>query len=113
MIGRANLAADPGLATLPGQLERRQELDGILAAWSGSRPGLEAEAAFQGAGVAAYRVVSGKECLADPRLVARGHFVPIDHLHGPRLVENARVVFARTPARIERPADLAAAEALE
>jgi crotonobetainyl-CoA:carnitine CoA-transferase CaiB-like acyl-CoA transferase len=51
-------------------------------------------------------LVDGPQCLAHPQLVERGHFVEIDHPLGRRLVENARVQFSRTPARIDRPSPL-------
>ena len=136
VIGRPDLAAQPDLATAVGRHARRHELDDELAHWSAGRDGAEVEAAFQRAGVAAHRLVSDVECVDDPQLAARGHFVQFDHPLGRRLVENTRVRCSRTPGSVQRSspllgehtfeiltevlgydgdriADLAAAEALE
>lgn len=106
VLGREDLAQDPTLQGVAGRLARAAELDEIVAAWTAGRSGAEVEATCQAAGVAAHVLVSGPECLADPQLVHRGHFVEIDHPMGRRLVESARVRFSRTPARIDRPSPL-------
>ncbi|MCC6438400.1 MAG: CoA transferase [Acidimicrobiales bacterium] len=106
VLGRADLAADPSLATAARRHARRAELDAVIAAWTAARPAEEAQAAFLAAGVAAQRLVDGPGALAHPQVVHRGHFVEFDHPHGRRLVEAARVVFSRTPARVDRSSPL-------
>lgn len=105
-IGRPDLAADPDLATAAGRLARQAELDEAVAAWTTGRDGLEVEQVLQAAGVAAHRLVTGMECLADPQLVHRDHFVEFDHPLGRRLVERARVRFSRVPAGVDRSSPL-------
>ncbi|MGD9750693.1 MAG: CaiB/BaiF CoA transferase family protein [Acidimicrobiia bacterium] len=106
VVGREDLAADPALATAAGRHARRAELDAVVAAWTATREPAEAERAFLDAGVAAQRLVDGPAALAHPQVVARHHFVEFDHPHGRRLAENARVVFSRTPARVDRSSPL-------
>ena len=135
-IGRADLAADATLATGAGRLARQAELDGAVAAWTSARTPAEAERELQAVGLAARFVPTGPECMADPQLVHRRHFVELDHPERRCVVENARVRLSRTPARVDvrapmsgehtfevlsdllgydvdRIADLAATEALE
>ncbi len=136
VIGRSDLAADPALVTAAGRLSRRAELDEAVGAWTAGRSGADAQTQLLAAGVTAQSLLTGAECLADPQLVHRQHFVDLDHPERRCIVENARVLFSRTPAQVtqrapmlgehtfdvltdilgydvDRIADLAAAEVLE
>jgi crotonobetainyl-CoA:carnitine CoA-transferase CaiB-like acyl-CoA transferase len=138
-MGRADLAADAGLRSAggpDGRLARRAVLDEAVSAWTATRPAATVQAELIALGVAAHAVQSSAECLADPQLAARRHFLELEHPDRLCLVENARFRLRRTPARVERRApflgehtvdvlgdllgydtdriaDLAAAEALE
>ena len=74
LMGRPDLAADTGLATKGGRLERADELDATVSAWSVQFDGHELAARLQDVGVAAHIVAEGKDCLADDQLAHAGHF---------------------------------------
>ena len=94
VIGRAELAD----LTIGERLERRGELDEAVAAWSAGRDPVGAQEELQRAGVAAHQVQHSAECLADPQLAHRGHFLRAPHpVHGHVWVEGAHVRFSRTP----------------
>ncbi len=98
--GRADLA---GLGTSE-RLARRQELDEVVAAWTATLPFEDADARLQALGVAAHNVTNSAECLADPQLAHRGHYVTVTHpFIGPVLVEGPRAQLSRTPGRITGP----------
>lgn len=105
-IERADLGADPSLSTAVGRRARQAEIDAAVSAWTAARSGAEAEATLQAAGVAAQSVLSGPECMADAQLAHRHHFLSLEHPERDCFVENARVVFSRTPARVERRAPM-------
>ncbi|HVM52116.1 MAG TPA: CoA transferase [Acidimicrobiales bacterium] len=102
-VGRADLAEDPALATAPGRRARAAAIDDAVAAWSRERDDRSAAEALQAAGIAAHAVHSSADCVADPQLVHRGHFVSVDHpLLGPITLEGSRARLSRTPARVDR-----------
>jgi benzylsuccinate CoA-transferase BbsF subunit len=135
----ADLVGRPDLAGLSAaeRRERRRELDEPIAAWTASRSSDEIEQACQARGIAAHRVNDSEDCVTDPQLVARRHFVEVPHAtQGTTWVEGNRFVLSRTPGRAgyggpgigehtwevlseilgydaDRVADLAAAELLE
>jgi crotonobetainyl-CoA:carnitine CoA-transferase CaiB-like acyl-CoA transferase len=100
VIGRADLAADTSLATVPGRQAREDELDAILAAWSAELSNEEATERCQAAGIPSHAVQSSAECAADPQLVHRNHFVEVEHaMFDTVTVEGPRAVLSRTPGR--------------
>ena len=136
LMGRSDLAADPDLAAGDGRLGQRRRLDDAVAAWTSAQDPDAVTLACQGAGVAAHTVQNSAECLADPQLLHRGHFVRPDHPDRDCVVEATRFRLGRTPGRprgrapqlgehtfevltdllgydADRVADLAAAELLE
>jgi crotonobetainyl-CoA:carnitine CoA-transferase CaiB-like acyl-CoA transferase len=99
------LAEDPGLASAAARLARCDELDARLCAWTRARPMGEVEALLQARGIPASAVQNSPECVRDPQLRLRGHFVSIPHAgKGQAVVEGSRFRLSRTPARIEAPA---------
>jgi len=99
---RPDLAGDPGLATAEGRLARADELDEAVAAWSADHDGLTLAEQLQAVGVAAHLVATGADCLADPQLVASGHFLRPEHPERACLIENTRFRLSRTPSRVVR-----------
>ena len=100
-LGRADWAADPGLASAAGRRARRAEIDAVIAAWSAAREPGAAERELQALGVPAHAVLDMPGLYADPQLRQRGHFVAIPHpTLGSVTVESARFRLSRTPARI-------------
>lgn len=85
------------------RLERRRELDEVLAGWTAGHPGPELMERLQAVGVAAHVVQNSAEALADPQLHHRGHFVELPHeAMGSVWLEGSRFAFSRTPAVVER-----------
>ncbi|MFN0026678.1 MAG: CoA transferase [Acidimicrobiales bacterium] len=98
--GRADLAGLP----VAERLTRRAELDDVVAAWTQTLPFEDADARLQAIGVAAHNVTNSAECLADPQLAHRGHYVTVQHPYvGPVPVEGPRAKLSRTPGRITGP----------
>ncbi len=105
VIERPELASDGRYAVAGARLERRDELDAILGAWTAERDMFDVEAALQARGVPAHAVQNSTELLADPQLKHRNHFVELEHpIHGTTTVEGSRFRLSRTPARVDRAA---------
>lgn len=105
LMDRVELSQDERYATAEARLERREELDELLARWTMERTAEETERLLQSKGVPAHVVQNSGELYADPQLKHRGHFVEVPHaVHGKTTVEGSRFKLSRTPARIERPA---------
>ncbi|MFN0028019.1 MAG: CoA transferase [Acidimicrobiales bacterium] len=103
LIGRAELA---GL-TLGARLERRAELEELVAAWTGTRTAADAEAACQGVGVAAHQVQNADELAVDPQLHHLGHWRSVAHSHhGDTIVEGPRLRLSDTPIGPTRAAPM-------
>ncbi len=132
LLDRADLA---GLTT-DERLARNDELDAVVAAWTASRDRYDVQHLLQSAAVPAHAVQSTRECLADPQLLHRGHFVELEHPNRRCITEASRFRLSRTPVGpevrapmigehtfevlsellgydVDRIADLAAAEVLE
>jgi crotonobetainyl-CoA:carnitine CoA-transferase CaiB-like acyl-CoA transferase len=87
--------------TLSERHERHDELDEAIAARTRTRDALALQDELQGLGIAAHQVQNSPECLADPQLIHRDHFVWVMHpLLGPVLVEGPRFVLSRTPGHV-------------
>jgi crotonobetainyl-CoA:carnitine CoA-transferase CaiB-like acyl-CoA transferase len=103
VLGRDDLACDPALRLAEGRRARADQLDAVVAAWTAGRTAEETEEALQAAGVAVHAVNNSAECLADPHLAARGHFVTVARADGERIVERTRFRLSRTPAAVGVP----------
>jgi benzylsuccinate CoA-transferase BbsF subunit len=96
-LGRPDLAP----LTLTERHEREDELDEIITACTRTRDAVAVQDDLQGLGIAAHQVQNSPECLADPQLAHRGHFVWVTHpLLGPVLLEGPRFVLSRTPGQV-------------
>ncbi|GAA4284974.1 CoA transferase [Brevibacterium daeguense] len=71
VIGRSDLAADPGLQTNQQRWERRDELDEAISAWTRRRSPEEALAALEAAEVPAGPIYTAEDILADEQYRAR------------------------------------------
>lgn len=79
--------------------------DGAVAAWTAERPAAEVEALLQARGVPAHVALDSESAIRDPQLVARGHFVELQHpLFGTTVVQGSRYRLSETPAVVERAA---------
>ncbi len=94
----------------------RSALDAVLdgqplEAWTAARAPADAMRALQAVGVPAHAVQDAAACLADPQLQHRQHFVQLEHpTQGRSVVEGARIVMSRTPARAPQAAPLMGAD---
>jgi crotonobetainyl-CoA:carnitine CoA-transferase CaiB-like acyl-CoA transferase len=107
VMGRDDLAADPGLATLTGRLAKRCVVDEALAGWTSTRDGVEAAASLQAAGVPASPAMRPSTLLADEQL-SHAEFFPIIEraIVGAHPYPGPFVRLAGTPATFDRPAPL-------
>jgi benzylsuccinate CoA-transferase BbsF subunit len=99
-MGRLDLA---GMSTAE-RLVKRDELDQLVANWTRPQSGEELQAQLQKLGVSAHQVQNSPECLADPQLAHRGHYLTVEHhLLGPVLIEGPRFKLSRTPGKTVVP----------
>ena len=83
------------LASLTGELT-----DEAISAWTEARSPEEATDALQALGVPAHGVQTSAHLAMDPQLAHRGHLVEMRHpTQNHSVVEGARIVMSRTPAR--------------
>jgi formyl-CoA transferase len=71
-VGRPDLANDPALAHNDGRVERVEEIDAAIGAWTAPRGIEEILAAMARARVPAGRIYSAKDIVEDPHYAARG-----------------------------------------
>jgi formyl-CoA transferase len=72
LIGRDDLANDPGLADNAGRVARVDELDAVIGAWTEQRSVEEVLAALETASVPSGRIYTVADIAADPHYQARG-----------------------------------------
>jgi crotonobetainyl-CoA:carnitine CoA-transferase CaiB-like acyl-CoA transferase len=105
VIGRPDLAADPGLATAAGRLARIGDVDAAVAAWAAGLDNAAAARLLQQAGVPAAPVLSGQDLHDDQQLAAVGFFVEVEHPEaGRHRYQGLPFHFSATPARYGGPA---------
>jgi crotonobetainyl-CoA:carnitine CoA-transferase CaiB-like acyl-CoA transferase len=106
-IGRADLAAEPELATQAGRARNRAKVDAVVSAWTSRRDRRDAMEILQHAGVIAAAVNNAADLLDDPQVQATEGFVEIDRLIvGRHPYPNVTVKLSRTPGSIRRPSPL-------
>ena len=99
-IDRPDLAADRRFANAVSRRHNQANADAAIAAWTAQRSAQQAERELQWAGVPAGMVQNSADCLADPQLQHRGHFITLDHpVHGSTTIEAAKARMSATPAR--------------
>ena len=100
-----DLPADARFATTADRLAHAEELDDLVGAWTATHTATDVEALLQSRGIPAHAALSSMSALADPQLVARGHFVELDHpASGKTVVQGSRYRLSETPAVVDRPA---------
>lgn len=103
-IGRADWLQRADLTDLAGRQAQREEIEAALAAWTRTRAVEAIETRLQAVGVPVHRSAVSIDLCADPQLAAREHFVTVPHPElGPIPIENSRMRFSDTPARVTRP----------
>jgi benzylsuccinate CoA-transferase BbsF subunit len=79
LLARVIGSNDTSLATLDARVERIDEVEGLVAAWTATRSRAEVAEALQAVGVEAVPVADFGDLHDDPQLRARGHFEPHEH----------------------------------
>jgi formyl-CoA transferase len=114
IIGRRDLADDPDLATNEGRVDRSDELDAIIGAWTATRSAEEVVTALRSSGVPVSRINSIADIAADPQFRARDMIIPVidERLDRELLVPGVVPRLSRTPGAVPGLAqDLGAATA--
>ena len=103
-MGRSELVADPRFATPEARRENADELDAIIAEWTGDQKEYDAMALLQSAGVAAGVVQTTEDQLRrDPQLEARGYLERIHHLVKGEVIANGIALgLTGTPGKTPR-----------
>jgi formyl-CoA transferase len=101
VIGRPELADDPGYATTAARIARREHVDGLVAEWMAQRTVAEAEATLLAEGLPIAPVRTYGEAARDPHVADR------EMLQATTVEGNARIPvvgpaakFSRTPVRV-------------
>jgi crotonobetainyl-CoA:carnitine CoA-transferase CaiB-like acyl-CoA transferase len=101
VIDREELTRDPSYATAAARRDRRDDIAGIIQAWTGPRPKAEVVAVLATAGVPAAPVNNVAEMVADPQVRAREMFVQRDHpVYGPLTTTGTPLKLSETPGRV-------------
>lgn len=100
-IGRADLAADPALASNDGRVARNAELDVAIAQWTGTQTMHAVLAALDAADVPAGRIYSVADIVADAQYRARGMLLPATLADGqPLTLPGIVPLLSDTPGRM-------------
>jgi formyl-CoA transferase len=102
IIGRPELATDPKFATVPARRDRRDDVAGIIQAWTIGQRKSDLVRSLSDAGVPAAVVNNIAETVADPQVQARKMFVEHDDpAYGPLKLTGTPLKLSDTPGRIE------------
>lgn len=102
VVGRKDMADDPGYYSPAGRLARGDAIDQAVAGWIGDRPLVEVMETFQANDCAIARVYDAEALLNDPHLVARGTFAAVDDPDlGPVRVQAPTARLSGTPGTTE------------
>ncbi|REJ06480.1 CoA transferase [Microbacterium bovistercoris] len=85
LIGRPELASDPGLQSNEGRWEARDALDDAIGAWAAQRTSAEALQTLDEAGVPAGPIYTAEDVAADEQYAARGMIQRFDVHDGAEL----------------------------
>jgi crotonobetainyl-CoA:carnitine CoA-transferase CaiB-like acyl-CoA transferase len=104
IIGPDSVPEDLRVASAPERMERRREIDAIVAVWTAVRDEHVVVDRLQASGIPAHVMQTSRDCLADPQLAHRQHFVTVEHkLLGPITIEGTRFKLSRSPSNVTRP----------
>ncbi|MBM9466431.1 CaiB/BaiF CoA-transferase family protein [Nakamurella leprariae] len=98
-IGRPEWLTDPSLATAAGRVQARDRLRAELAAWTATRPAVEAAEILQTAGIPAGNLVRVPDLLTDDHLAVRQAFdrLPQPQFADPLPTHGAEARFREVP----------------
>jgi formyl-CoA transferase len=101
LLGRPELADDPAYATTPARIARREQVDGLVAAWLAERSVAEAEVLLLAEGLPIAPVRSYAEAARDPHVADREMLQATTVEGNPRIpVVGPAAKFSRTPVRV-------------
>ncbi|MFF3467198.1 CaiB/BaiF CoA transferase family protein [Streptomyces sp. NPDC001984] len=101
VVGRPDLASDPGYYEPAGRAAHGDEIDEVVAAWVAQQTLADALAAFEANDCAVARVYDAEALLNDPHLAARGTFPAFDDPElGPIRVQAPTARLSATPATV-------------
>ena len=104
-IGRDDLGQDPALGSNVGRVQRVQEIDAAIGAWTATRTVAEVLDALTAAHVPAGRIYSAKDIAEDPHYRARGMLQRVTSAEGLSVeVPGIVPVLGETPGAITRRA---------
>ena len=104
LLGRPELADDPGYATTAARIARRTEVDDLVGDWAAERTVSSFVASFAQEGIPAAPVRSYGEAAADPHVRARDMLQPIRGVEGEVPVVGPAAKLSRTPTRVRTAA---------
>jgi formyl-CoA transferase len=104
-IGREDLGSDPALADNAGRVQRVDEIDAAIGAWTATRTVDEVLAVLEGASVPSGRIYTIADIAADPHYAARGMLQQVK-LEGGDLLTVPGIIpkLSRTPGAQQRNA---------
>ena len=108
-IGRPELEHDPRFATRDARVANKDAINGYIETFTRSRPTAELVPLFERHGVPAAPVRTPADAVRDPRVLARGETVPLEHpdvraRRRPDRARGCRFAFRAPPAGAARPA---------
>ncbi len=110
LIGRPELGAAKGLE----RLERRDELNDLVAAWCATRTTAEVSSTWTEAGLAVTRVNTYAEAAQEPHVAARDMLQPTTLVDGSEIpLTGPAAKFSRTPTRVRTAAPALGADNAE
>ena len=113
LIGKPELAEHPDYSTIPGRLERREEVDQILADWCAERSRDAVVEQFSESGLLAGPILSPAEAVEDPHVLAREAIQEVTGPQGSFRLSAPAAKFSKTPIRIRRVAPTLGADTKE
>ena len=105
LMGNPTWATDSELGTLPGRIERQEEMDQGIEKWTLTLEKYELTQKCQEAGVRAIAVQSSQDRVEhDPQLKERGMYSELEHpMLGTWKFQNAPFKLSKSPAEVYRP----------
>ena len=104
VMGRPELAEDPRYATHTARGERQEELDALIAAWTGDRAADDVLALMNDNGIPAGRIYRAPEMLEDAHFKAREAIVRVMHPQfGELAMQNVAPRLSDTPGAVRHP----------
>ena len=105
LMGNPTWATESSLSTLPGRIQRQEEIDQDIEKWSLTLEKYELTQQCQAAGVRAMAVQSSQDRVEhDPQLKERGMYTELEHpMLGTWKFQNAPFKLSKSPAEVYRP----------